>query len=146
MFGKLTAGKVTTEPATYTPTLSDATNATIVKSQWWRDGKHMEVETLITWAGAGAGSTFTITIPSGYTIDTNFLTGGTDTTNQQATFLGKSAWFDSGAGWATLDVVYASTTTVKFNNNTGVITGTQFASGDGLKVNFRVPIVGWMMT
>lgn len=136
---------VRTKPASYTPTLSDSTNVSVNQAQWHRDGAYMYIEGDLTMSGAGAGGTFTVSLPSGYTIDTAKLISGGGSTNPTREVLGMFDWFDNGAAFRGGTVEYSSTSAVLFAYAGGaaLIAGTVLASGDGIKYNFKVPISGW---
>ncbi len=134
-------GSAVTDVVSYTPTLSNATNATVNMSTYSRVGDKLKINGLITWAGAGGGSTFTVSLPSGLTIDTAKIKN-----NVESSLLGTALWQDSGTAFKTVAVEYSSTTVVQFEevtSSTGVLVGTGFASGDTLSYYFEVPIVGW---
>lgn len=133
-------GAIITEPVTFSPTYSNETNMTEGIHAWSRVGKYMEVSGYVSYTGAGSGSTLTLTIPNGESIDTNYIEA-----NGQDSYLGSGQWNDNGTSRKTIRVVYgASATTVYFMETTaGALAGTSFASGDELSYRFKVPIVGW---
>lgn len=129
----------------YAPTLSDATNTTVVAKYKRVNYNFILIEAVITWSGAGAGGALTMSLPAGHTIDTSQLSGGTSTANNNASLLSLDAtWFISGSGWKKVDAIYATNTTISFNDNTGALLGTTFASGDGLKMRLMIPIVEYV--
>lgn len=118
--------------------------------KWWRDGKFMGVEVEFTYgSGSSVSGTPIITLPSSFTIDTSFMAAST------GNGVGRGGVFDSGT--ATFDgVMYiASTTTVGLvilqSNGTyayqNVVSGSapqaSWATGDKIRMNFRVPIAEW---
>lgn len=133
-------GSPVLDKADYVPTLSNSTNATVTKSTVAYRGDTAIIEGYITWSGAGGGSTFTVSIPSGLTIDTNKINASAQNTN-----LGSGIWFDNGTARKGVSVLYSSTTVVQFEEITasaGALVGTGFASGDVLSYRFEVPITG----
>lgn len=134
------AKKLTVDAA---PTLSDTTNMSSRVLVWHKDGPYFVGEGLLTWTGAGAVGTLTLTLPNSYTIDTSLIAGGTTATNAGASMLGSGTWYDAGVGWKVVYVEYNSTTTIRFSNTSALFAASVTANGDSLKFNFRVPIVGW---
>jgi len=123
----------------YTPTLSDATNVAIRQGFWRRIGDSMELRVGVAWNGAGAGTTFTVALPSGYTMDTSKLP-----TNAVLS-LGNGQWYDFSDTRKIIAVRYNSTTTVAFDVSAGtaILDGTGFADGDDLTFQILIPITGW---
>jgi len=123
----------------YVPTLSNATNVTIVKSTVTRRGDRALCEGYLTWSGAGAGGVFTVSLPPGLVIDTGKINPGV-----QESTLGHGQWKDNGTGRYHANVTYNVTTSVQFElDGSGPLNGTAFASGDILSYSFEVPILGW---
>lgn len=135
-----------TKPATYTATLSSATNATQV-IKWYRLGQFLILEGVISWSGVGGAGNFSFTLPGAVAgsplIDTASISGGTSSTNQGASILGTSVWFHQGVGWNALYAQYLTTTTINFATATQIFDSSQTASGDSIKFIIDVPIVGW---
>lgn len=130
-------------PKSTTPTVSDTTNMSSRVLVWSRFGKYMYGELLIAWSGAGAAGTFTVTVPGGYSIDTNLLAGGTSSTNAGASQLNSGTWYDAGVGWKTANPEYNSATTIRFAVAGQIFSANLTANGDSLKANFFIPISGW---
>lgn len=131
-----------TDSVEYTATLSDATNVSFQKTTYSRDGEDIIIKGRITWNGAGAGGTFTVSLPPGLTLNTKspLHVGGGVTT------MGVAAWFDNGGptAFVVAAVNYASTSTVRFQIPDGsLLVGTDFANGDELTFFYRAPVVGW---
>lgn len=123
--------------------VTSATNQTSVILEA-RDGQFGILEGKSKWTGAGGAGSITLTLPTGWVIDTTYLTGGTGATNQTASLLSNDCmWFDQGNGWLQVWAVYATTTTITFAMGTQVLDGSQFANGDALNFRIMVPIVGW---
>jgi hypothetical protein len=126
----------------YTPTVSNSTNLTIVTKYKRVMDNFIMIDGLATWSGAGGGTAFLVSIPAGLTIDTSQLPGGTTSTNQMASLLSAEvSWFIAGVGWKFIHATYEDNTTIKFNDNTGTLLGTGFAAGDGLKFRLLIPIL-----
>jgi hypothetical protein len=142
-----------TDIAPYTPTVTTAsgtmTNYTATGS-WYRDGQFLIGSANITFTGApGTWQSPFVTIPSGLQIDTSKILNGAmlgDVSvrstgefpvgvvySQSSTLIGvTSAAVTSHAG---------SVPIVEFAlSNTFPVT---FASGHSIKINYKVPIVGW---
>jgi len=146
--GAVISNEKATNVRNITPTVSavtvdSATNVTSATCSWYRDSKFMIGECVVLWGGAGSGSPFTVTIPDSKVMDTDFLAGGTATGNAGASILGAAVWFDSGNTTFDGMVQYASTTTMSFLIGPAPLAGSVFADNDGLKFNFKAPIVGW---
>lgn len=109
----------------------------------WRQNDQFCIDSQSTYVGASNAANCTVALPPGYVIDTTRLSGGTGTSNQTATLVGQGQWMDNGTSFKHLHVMYASTTSVVINENPGILQGSSLASGDGVKVNFCVPISGW---
>jgi hypothetical protein len=141
-FGPITAptGSATTDWQSYTPVQTNTTNVSGNAGYWRRVGDSIEITGRSSWSGVGAGSTWFVTLPSGLTIDT----AKTASVAADTTF-GIYEWRDSGTNFRVGTVVYSNSTQVAFNNDsaTGFLNGTDFASGDSLNYNFKVPVTGW---
>lgn len=138
-------GQPMTEWSAYTPTLSNSTNVSSNSSYYRRVGDTLEVISYLTWNGAGAGATFSISIPSGLSIDYSKL-ASSSTLN-----VGTGIWNDNGVGFKSLAVVInssVSSTSFVFNEigTANTFDGSQAASGDQFRFYAKVPIVGWGLT
>lgn len=139
-------GAPVTDWVDYTPTGSWVTNVTHT-GRWRRVGSVMELETLSTCSGATTSANYTISLPSGYTIDTSKLATITAETN-----FGVGALKDNGISqYAVTQVYYNSSTTVAIARDSGSgqnggisnTTPFTFGSGDTVYLRFSVPILGW---
>jgi hypothetical protein len=142
----------TTEWEDYTPTGAWTSNTTY-SGKWRRIGEEMEVRFRILCTGSPNAATASVSIPSGYTIDSNKLSS--NTTNNPLGI----ADTNSGTYGYQLRVGYLNGTTVRFltfDNNTGgnfdienpLSNSSPFSygSGDYIEGFFSVPIVGWEAT
>ena len=124
----------------YTPTGAWTTNATYT-GFWRRVGDSMQVMAKIALAGAPDALDMSISIPSGYTIDTAKIVDAS-----LAVFGRASAW-DSGVANYTGNVIYSGTTTVRANSHTGSVWSNTipftFGAADSVNIIFIVPITGW---
>jgi hypothetical protein len=128
----------------YAPTLYDTTNNVVDNAWWYREGPFMYGEVMIRWTGAGAGgAAFTVSIPSGYTIDTARLIGGSNTSNQLATNIGYSTYWNAGGTWYVTMTKFNTTSDMKFVVGGSTLLGTTFTTNYSLQVFYKVPIVGW---
>lgn len=136
-------GAVVGDWASYTPTSSFVTNSNTPTGRWRRVGDSMEIEIRQSFSGAPNSTTFTISLPSGYTIDTTKLvdpsTGGS--------VLGIMTAFD-GANAYSGNAVYNNTTTVRGYGPSNTANWTQavpftFGSGDVIEGRFIAPIAEW---
>jgi hypothetical protein len=127
----------------YTPTSSFTTNSNTPTGRYRQVGESMEVEIRQSFTGAPDTVTFSISIPSGFTIDTTKLvdpsTGGS--------VLGSMVAFN-GADAYSGSAVYNNTTTVRGYGPNGTAAFTQavpftLGSGDVIEGRFTVPIAEW---
>lgn len=124
----------------YTPTQLNTTNVNFNAAYWRRVGDSIEVTGRTTWNGAGAGGQWTVQLPSGLTFDTTKSgSSANDTT------FGIFNYLDSGVNWRAGNVIYGSTTTVKFTADSGTdnLLGSGFTASDALNYKFSAPISGW---
>lgn len=123
----------------YTPTVSDTTSVNLRSGFWRRIGDSMELRVGVEWNGGGAGATFTVELPSGYTMDTAKLPANT------VLSLGTGQWYDASTSRKIVAVRYNSTTTVAFDVSAGtsLLNGTDFADQDDLTFQILIPITGW---
>lgn len=123
----------------YTPTISDSTNMNVRQGFWRRIGDSMELRVGLEWNGAGAGTTLTVALPSGVTMDTAKLPINT------VLSLGNGQWYDASANRKIIAVRYNSTTTLSFDASAGSssLNGTDFADQDDLTFQILIPITGW---
>ena len=126
--------------STFTPTGSWSSNTTYT-GRWRRVGDSMEVSVNVALSGAPTATTLTVSLPSGYSIDT----GKMELTS--AKVLGHGLLRDSGTDDTLIGVEYAGTTTVHLRKYQGAQVSHNspitFAGGDSLNFIFRVPISGW---
>lgn len=139
----------------YTPTGGWTSNVTY-SGYWRREGDSMEVQAIVNLSGLPDNTNLTVSLPSGYTIDTTKLPGGADSNLR---ILGRCNVLDSGTAAYNGIVGYTSTTTVQpfitlvggtyAQDNSAQISRNlpmTFASGDAVWVYFKVPITGWSST
>lgn len=122
----------------YTPTFLNTTNFTVTKATWARRGDKVKCTGFLTWTGTGSGGTFTITPPSGLTIDSAKVTFN------GSNMFGFGTWQDTGIDNKMIMICYASSTQIQLvKEGNGVLTAAAFTINDTLSFNFEVPIVGW---
>lgn len=149
------AGTISTEWTSYTPT-SSWNVGTSLFGKWRRVGDSMEVEAQVqvTTSGSVPTASLTVSIPSGFTIDT---AKATDTTAR--VLKGTSYYYDiSGTIGYTGIVRYATSTTVSVqtlddaaasSHDIAPVTPTfpvAIANDDRVYLMFTVPISGWTAT
>lgn len=123
----------------YTPTLTNG-GTTSTNVGWWRRvGDTMEIQAVAIFTGAGAAGSFTVGLPSGYTMDT------TSKSTTSAHF-GTCIWYDQSTpvertGWC--GTSNSTSLWVVPDGNSSILQGNSLASGDYIRVQARVPIVGW---
>lgn len=135
-----------TEWESFTPTGSFTTNTTYTGKQR-RVGDTMEVELRVSFSGAPNATTFGLTIPNGYNIDTNKVTDS----STGGTQFGLAEASDSGLAHLGVVKMGASSTEVRVygDDGTGPWSNTvpfTIGSGDAFYVRFAVPIEGWVNT
>jgi hypothetical protein len=133
-----------TDPVAYTPTLNSNTGVAANNARWWRAGRYMMIEGAVRYNGTGAASTFTVALPTGYSIDTSIAFDGNDTSSQ---ILGFWGWMDAN-GSAASRGGYAraeSATTVSFlrNDTSSPVQSNAFETNDRITYQLRIPIAGW---
>lgn len=142
--GVITQGAVVESWQSYTPTLNSDTNVTTKTGKWRRVGQEMEFEVSVLYGGAGHASTFTFTLPSGYSLDTS-LGGWTN----GRTALGSVMWFDDGVSYKTGDIIYNNVTsspvslTIANDGAGSQLSSSSFGSNDRLYIRGSVPIAEW---
>ena len=139
--GSVMQGAAVTDWQTYTPTLSNTSNNSAAYFAWRRVGDSMQVVGRVAWSGAGGGSDFTISLPSGYLVDESKMTVG------GFVHAGNAVWVDAATKVQSLAVYAASTSTLTFTEvavvSPNTWDGTQAASGDSIRFDATVPISGW---
>lgn len=132
----------------YTPTGSWTTNTAYV-GRWRRDGDSMELDLVATLSGAPNATTFTINLPSGFSIDTAKLssTDGNKTLGF-ASMLCAGAYYQGNIRYnTTTSVAVAAILGGSANNHNLIdvdnIRPATFASGDRVYLRLMVPISGW---
>lgn len=145
-------GAAISEWLNFTPTGTGVSNVTYT-GKYRRVGDSMEVSGRATFSGASTAGAFTMTIPTGFTIDTSKILS--TTANEQQ--LGSGVFYDLSALVAyPLTVYYNSTTSIKFRMGSAGGTYLQadtnvdasgipvvFASGDTLEYDALIPIAEW---
>lgn len=136
---------------TFTPTGAWTTNTTYT-GQWQRIGNNMRIQIKVALSGAPDNLTFTVNMPTGYTIDTTKLLS----TQTSQTRIGWGGAHDATAGDFPLDICYSSTSALRVvyylvsivtdNDISNAVSKTgpmSWASGDFMYFECTVPIVGW---
>jgi hypothetical protein len=148
-------GAPVTDWQSYTPTISAwASGVGTVSGQWRRVGDSMEISATIPLTGAVSGNLTSVSIPSGFTIDTAKIAGYSAGTNYigQATVkaAGSANYIANVAVAGTTGIVpYVFSTSGSYGGIDASITATvpgTFANGDYVKINAKVPITGWSST
>lgn len=133
-------GSPVTDWVTYTPTGASSSNTTYT-GRWRRVGDSMEVSANLAFSGAPTAGDQTVSVPSGFTIDTAKL----ELTSVKV--VGKGVFRDSGTDDTAIDCEYYSTSTVGFRKYQGTqithAAPVAIANGDSINVIFKVPITGW---
>lgn len=139
-------GAAVTDWVSYTPTGSWSTNTTY-SAKYRQVGDSIEIQGLITLAGAPTSADLYVNLPTGLLVDTSKLTAGS---GGDYPILGSAEIFDSGAIRYVGAVVYGSTSAVYIlhstSANNGIINATSpvtFANNDRISFNFKAPISTW---
>lgn len=134
-------GVPVTDFVSYTPTLSNlgTGSTTSNAARWRRVGDSMEIYFSARKDGStGTGGTaITVTLPSGYTIDTAKLP---DPAVAYANVLGS---YVSASTAQVGSVVYNNTVSFAFYDNSGYFTGSDWDASEYLTATLSVPISGW---
>jgi hypothetical protein len=134
-----------------TPTLNTAT--------WWRDGKFMHIRIAFgksSGTGSAGTGTYLFSIPSGYTIDSNYVTYVTNPSGAAGNNVGTASATNTTSGAPTqaagqsFTVAYDSTHLAIVSSNSTALTNS-FASSAHFdlagtvyySIDATVPIVGW---
>lgn len=135
----LTRGPPVTDWVAFTPTLNSNTSVSSNTAFYRRVGDSVEVEGQITYSGAGDASTLTVSLPTGFSIDTAKITSSTKSS------LGSGWWADSGTGFFTLNARANTSTTIAFyqTSGTGSFNSSVTANLDEIRYFYKVPISGW---
>lgn len=141
-----------TDRVTFTPTVTgtnNPANVAFISGSYVRgvgeESSYMFIDfNLQTVTGALGGATaLALTIPGGFSIDTTKLWQTTATSNVAAHYLGGDVQANI-AGWRNLWPVYASSTTIQFNDAGQKFTDSQLTAGTSMQCRrIKVPIVGW---
>lgn len=135
------AGTISTEPVTYTPTLNSTTNVLRNSAKWQRVGPAAIISGEISWNGTGAATPLTITLPSGLTADTARLP---TTVNAR---IGDMTW--NGATLAQGEVIYNVAGNVIYftvQGASGVFVSSSALNAHVITYDIKVPISGWSAT
>lgn len=141
-------GSVVTDWVSYTPTVGLSTNTANINGKWRRVGDSIEVIASFELIGTPAAGSATISIPSGYVIDSTKLPAGSQSVNEgNSAFFGSGIWEDSGVGYKSLNVGYNSTTSILIydteSGSSSALTAAKLANGDAVGISFKAPIVSW---
>lgn len=141
-------GTPITDWVSYTPTTGLTTNTSNLSGHWRRVGDSMQINARFELVGTPAAGSSTISLPSGYVIDTTKLPASTNSVNEgNSTFFGSGIWEDSGVGYKSLNVAYNTTTSIIIHDtesgSSSALTAAKLASGDSVGISFQVPISGW---
>lgn len=139
---QIVSRKITSISTSYTPTLSSTTNVSLNTSYWKRVGNGIILELGVEWNGAGGAGTFTLSLPSGLSIDTTALPAIGNSTVK----LGVGERYQDTSGeYRLMTVLLNSSTTLSFigRDGTSPFAGTDFADQDSLQAEVFIPISGW---
>lgn len=137
-----TDGVAQSESIAYTPTFSNSTNIFTNLAQYRRDGDMLELDVKVqTLGGGGAGGTFTVSLPSGLTVDSIKQTAS------GTSYFGSGVFITNTTVRNPIHVNYSSATTVQFqrmDNSSVAISGTDMsAAGYSIIFQARIPISQW---
>ncbi len=142
--GTVAQGAAVSGWTAYTPTGAMSTNTTYT-GFYRRVGDLMEIDVLLTFAGAPTTASATVSLPTGFTINT----GATVSTTQEAMGFGAAKLAGAAsvvqaiyASSTTLAIVYQSSTAGARSAVTQAAPGT-IANGDSIQVKAFVPVNEW---
>jgi len=135
---KYNYGPVGSDLIAYTPTLNSTTGVASRSFFYEQVNGSFHIEGAIVFNGTGAAGILTISLPAGYSIDTNRIS-----TTSTAGF-DHAWWYDNGVSYKSAAVHYASSTTLQITvTGTGsALDSSSVGNGDVVTVNFTVPVVG----
>lgn len=138
-------GAIITPWQSYTPTLNSETGVSSKAAYYRRVGDTLEAHVYVAYSGTGAATKFTASIPSGLTIATAKLPGGTGDANSGGAALGDFFWKDTGTNYRIGSVIYDSTTAVGaiIDSATTTQLSNATAADDNYVLKFSVPIAEW---
>lgn len=121
----------------YTPTIGNSPTFTSSAFTHARKGGKIILKGYMLVSASGAASTMTVSAPSGITFSL---------TNPEA--IGFGAFNDSGVSIKGISVLLQNSTNIVFivENTGSSITGSGLTSGDWLRYEIAVPVVGWTET
>nr|BFD63155.1 hypothetical protein BdHM001_18360 [Bdellovibrio sp. HM001] len=137
---KHVTGTIITEWQSYTPTITSGagTIAATLNGRWRRVGDSAEVKNeYIYTSGTGTGAGFTLSLPTGLTIDTTKIFA--------SAVLGSGYYYNPTVGFLNTDT-RASGNSINFTKNAvnNIILGTDAdEAGSSISVSLTVPIQGW---
>lgn len=136
---------VTTDPATITATVVNASNIDLNSSVWSRSGKEMIWNLFLSWDGVGDTTGVTsIQVPDSQAIDLKHLATVPDQLIANAQHLGAGHFFNSGVAALECSVILLSTTTVGLiQHGGGILTGSLFGASDTVRFHIAIPILGY---
>lgn len=148
---KTSYGPIVTDWVSFTPTGSWVSNTTYTGRKR-RIGDSAEYEYYLALTGAPTAANLTLNLPSGEVIDTSKLGGtgiyaglpfsiGGGLVAGGAEYIFRADYLNT-TSVSVMHVKYTSGTIVNLVNTSSTTPAT-FANGDYIRVNFKVPIVGW---
>lgn len=139
---KVVYGAPVTDWQSYTPTVTNGGTTSTNTGKWRRVGDSIEIQTLQIFSGAGSAANLLIAPPTGITFDTTKTNGLNN--------VGAGSWFDASANQEQTGTSVAVSSTnigVFIDDNGGtIVQGNQIASGDYIRLQIMLPIVGWSST
>jgi len=135
-------GAPVTDWQSYTPTITNGGTTSTNTGKWRRVGDSIELQTLQIFSGAGSAANLLIAPPTGITFDTTKTNGLNN--------VGAGSWFDASANQEQTgtSVAVSSTNVGVFIDDNGgtIVQGNQIASGDYIRLQIMLPVVGWSST
>lgn len=123
----------------YTPTLTNGSNASSTVGWYRRVGENLEGIVRVVFTGAGSGSTFLARIPAELTIDTSIT--GTVVSVEKA--YGVCVVQDSGTYYKGIVFLASNSRVGLYVDTLSTVTGTELNDTDSVDLHFVVPITEW---
>jgi hypothetical protein len=142
--GSLVQGAAISEWNSYTPTLINGGTTSTNTGRWRRVGSSMEIQTYSVFTGAGTAGVFSVSLPTGFNVDTSALPAGTNVPtqplgimnyNNATTVAYYSSYFQTGTTPHSLKFI-AGGGSVAFS-------GVSIANTHEIGMQVKVPIAEW---
>jgi hypothetical protein len=137
---------IITAQTSFTPSGSWVSNTTYT-GVWWREGRWMFIDYLLTLSGAPTATSLTVNMPTGFTIDQSKLMSPTSNIVGSGEGISGGGILFHGIPITSSTILFAyQSTTGGALSNVNQAAPVTFGAGNTLQLRVRVPIVGWTET